>query len=126
MPFDWHEYLDLARWLETHTPPGISKEGAQRAAVSRAYFAAFCYARNYGRSYLGFVPRNDDSDHGRLRAHLRQRRRKPTADKLDVLRLSRNACDYDDDLSDNSTKLLADALTNAGYVFNSLKPPATP
>ncbi len=126
MPFDWHDYLDLARWLETNTPPGVSVEGARRAAVSRAYYSAFCYARNYSRDFLGFVPLNDHTDHGRLRAHLRQKRRNATADRLDALRDKRNECDYHDDLSDNVAVLLSKALTNAEYVFYSLKPPATP
>jgi hypothetical protein len=126
MPFNWHDYLDLARWLQTNTPPGVSPEAAGRAAVSRAYFAAFCYARNYTRDYLGFVPRDDDTDHGRLRAHLRQRRRHATADCLDNLRVMRNTCDYNDDLPKSLTKLLAEADQDAAYVFQSLPPPATP
>jgi hypothetical protein len=59
MAFDWREYLVLARWLQTNTPPGMTEEGARRCAVSRAYYAAFCYARNYARDFLGFTPRND-------------------------------------------------------------------
>ena len=40
--FDWAKYLALAQELaERH-----GDEAAQRAAVSRAYYAIFCYARN--------------------------------------------------------------------------------
>src|SRR5216684_2306140 len=120
MPFNWRDYLDLARWLETNTPPGVSPEAAGRAGVSRAYYAAFCYARNYARDYLGFVPRNDATDHGRLRAHLRQRRRHATADNLDQLQDWRNECDYEDDLPRAVTTMLRDALRQAEYVFRSL------
>jgi hypothetical protein len=126
MPFNWHDYLDLARWLQTNTPPGVSIEAAGRAAVSRAYFAAFCYARNYARDYLGFVPRDDDSDHGRLRAHLRQKRRHATADRLDILRIRRNECDYYDDLPKSLTGMLTRANQDADYVFQSLPPPVAP
>jgi hypothetical protein len=126
MPFDWHDYLDLARWLEANTPPGTSDEAAKRTAISRAYYAAFCYARNYARHYLGFVPRDDETDHGRLRAHLRQRRRHGTADKLDSLRDARNQCDYDDNVTEDLAAMLGTALREADYVFQSLPPPATP
>jgi hypothetical protein len=126
MPFDWHDYLDLARWLDANTPPGLSEEAAKRAAASRAYYAAFCYARNYATDYLRFVPRHDDTDHGRLRAHLRQRRRYSTADKLESLRDGRNLCDYHNDLTEDITTMLGTALQDATYVFRSLPPPATP
>ena len=44
MKFDWSEYFNLAKELgET------SKEAELRSAVSRAYYSAFCLARNYLR-----------------------------------------------------------------------------
>ncbi len=125
MPFDWHAFLDLARWLESNIPPGVSAEAAERAAVSRAYYAAFCYARNYARDYLGFVPRNDNTDHGHLRAHLRQKRRQATSICLDRLREWRNECDYLDDLSHGLAPMLPRAIADADYVFQSLPPPKT-
>jgi len=42
MPFDWTEYLNLARRL---AQPGAS-EAESRSAISRAYYAVFCTARN--------------------------------------------------------------------------------
>jgi hypothetical protein len=53
MSFDWREYLKLAQFLQTqisssnHSPGFV--EACQRAAISRAYYAAFCTARNYAR-----------------------------------------------------------------------------
>ena len=44
MKFDWSEYFYLAKEL-TET----SKESELRSAVSRAYYSAFCLARNYLR-----------------------------------------------------------------------------
>jgi hypothetical protein len=126
MPFNWHDYLDLALWLQANFPPSVSAEAAGRAAVSRSYFAAFCYARNYARDYLGFVPRDDDTDHGRLRAHLRQKRRHETSRRLDRLREMRNDCDYHDELTDNVATLLTLAVQRAEYVFRSLPPPGVP
>ena len=64
----------LAQWLKTNTLPGISQEAVFRCAISRAYYAAFGHAFDYATSYLAFSPRNDVDDHGRLRAHLKQKK----------------------------------------------------
>ena len=42
MKFDWSEYFNLAKELAE-----TSKEAELRSAVSRAYYSAFCLARNY-------------------------------------------------------------------------------
>jgi uncharacterized protein (UPF0332 family) len=44
MKFDWSEYFILAKELAQ-----TSKEAELRSAVSRAYYSAFCLARNYLR-----------------------------------------------------------------------------
>jgi hypothetical protein len=126
MAFDWREYLTLARELQANPPSGISTECAYRCAISKAYFGAFCHARNYARDYLGFQPHDDPDDHGRLRAHLKRSRRAATATRLDNLRVYRNRCDYDDDLGIDGVALvamLASALADAQYVFDSLPIP---
>src|SRR5262249_4694819 len=125
MPFDWSEFLSLARWLQNNTPPNVSPEGAQRTAMSRAYYAAFGYALSYVTQYLGFTPRDESEDHGRLRAHLKQRRRQKTADCLDRLRQWRNECDYLERLTIEPSASLAGALAEADYVYRSLPTPAS-
>ena len=40
MAFDWNEYLKLAQALQQQ-----NTEAAQRSAISRAYYAAFCLAQ---------------------------------------------------------------------------------
>lgn len=124
MAFNWREYLEIARWLQGNTIPGVSEEAAQRCAVSRAYYAAFCYARNYARDYMSFLPRYAAEDHGRLRAHLKIKRWK-TAQCLDRLRDWRNDCDYQDDYPGDLARTLAEALNEAEYVFTSLQPPTS-
>src|SRR5436309_3094695 len=98
MPFDWREYLEVARWLRGQVGTSFSQEAGLRAVIGRAYYAAYGHALRYARDYLGFVPRRrlEDwtPDHGRLRAHLRQRRRAFVASKLERLRDWRNVCDY--------------------------------
>ena len=44
MKFDWSVYFNLAKELAE-----TSKEAELRSAVSRAYYSAFCLARNYLR-----------------------------------------------------------------------------
>ena len=49
MNFDWSEYLNLAQELAGR-PTSLSNEEARlRSAISRAYYAAFCKARNHLR-----------------------------------------------------------------------------
>src|SRR5262249_42329931 len=119
MAFDWREYLELARWLQANPPPGLSGEAAYRCAISRAYFAAFGYALQYATQYLDFSPREGSDDHGRLRAHLKSKRRHRTAQSLDRLRDWRNSCDYDREFSADLAAILVSALTEAQYVFDS-------
>ena len=42
MSFDWSEYLDLARELALQGSAPSLSEARVRAAISRAYYAAFC------------------------------------------------------------------------------------
>jgi hypothetical protein len=130
MPFDWREYLALARLLVSLAGTGCTQEAGCRGAVSKAYYAAFNYARQYATNFLGFVPRtrpeDRSQDHGRLRAHLIRRRRRRVADTLHMLRDLRNECDYVDDLSGlDFAQTAADAIAAAEYVINSLAPPRT-
>jgi hypothetical protein len=48
MTFQWNEFLDVAKYLYTYGQenPHIN-EAANRCAVSRSYYAAHCYLRNY-------------------------------------------------------------------------------
>jgi hypothetical protein len=128
MPFDWREYLEVAHFLRGQGGGSFSEEAALRTLISRAYYAAYGYALRYSRDNLGFVAgrRLEDrtQDHGRLRAHLRQRRRAFVASKLEQLRDWRNVCDYDDspptfDFLQRAT----DAIAAAEYVIRALPPP---
>jgi hypothetical protein len=46
MKFDWTQYKELACEL-TGNPGSASLEAKQRCAISRAYYAAFCKAREH-------------------------------------------------------------------------------
>src|SRR5947208_9719093 len=46
MSFDWSEYLTLAQELTSKSTTSPIPEAHLRCAISRAYYAAFCKARN--------------------------------------------------------------------------------
>jgi hypothetical protein len=131
MPFDWREYLEFARSLQGQSGTRFSQEAILRAVIGRAYYAAYGHALRYARDYLGFAPRqrleDRTQDHGRLRAHLRQRRRAFAASKVERLRDWRNTCDYDEDPPNfDFVQKVVDAIADATYVINALPPPAPP
>ena len=120
--FDWRDYLALAHTLGGSHGTAASlqlSEATSRCAVSRAYYAAFCHARNYAQQHLGYVSRNTPSDHGALRQHFRLHGMNTVADSLDLLRAWRNQCDYRDSVR-GFRVILRDALTEADYVVSVL------
>jgi hypothetical protein len=117
--FDWREYLELANDLGDLQGTTITirlSEATRRSAVSRAYFAAFCHARNYAVRHLGYVARHSTSDHGRLRHHFRRLGMVEVADSLDDLRSWRNLSDYSDVVPDLRSTL-SDALRESAAVI---------
>jgi hypothetical protein len=119
MPFDWREYYRLASSILGGTETGYSADAAARCAISRAYFAAFCWARNYAVEKMGFIRTDDERDHGRLRNHFKQANNFGLAEKLDDLRNWRNDCDYKEEL-DNLPLLKRQALQSAKEIINAL------
>ncbi len=107
MNFDWKEYLALAHSLRQHAAAGSNQEAALRSAVSRAYYAAFCHARNYARDRHGLKLSYTGDDHFRVKQHFSTRREKGVAVKLDLLRQCRNKCDYEDSVADVATLLVS-------------------
>ena len=132
MPFDWREYVAVARHLQMYLGVEMTQEAALRTAIGRAYYAAFGYALWYATNFLDFRPRSRaeerTQDHGRLRAHLRDRRRAHVADKLHKLRQWRNLCDYDDTDRPGARLVpnVAEAMAATDYVIRALPPPTPP
>lgn len=91
-----------------------------RSAVSRAYYAAFCHARNHARDRHGLKLRYTGDDHLLVKQHFMTRRERGVAGKLDWLRQARNKCDYEDAVADLAT-LLTTALQEAELVIGILK-----
>ena len=129
MPFDWKQYLDLARELAGSTPSDAGQQEARlRSSISRAYYAAFCYARNHCRDVFGFQPTYGTDDHFQVRDFLRHKvgKRQGIADMLDRLRRWRNKADYDDSLTLDLPKVASNAVSEANKVIYLLPPPKPP
>jgi len=127
MLFDWKGLVEVARELERLANEGTNVEALQRSAVSRAYFGAYCHACNYAVEFLNFRSREDSDDHGRLRSHLKARRRHGDAKRLERLRQWRNDADYRNDLPwADIAATVSSALFEAGDVFKSLVAPKLP
>ncbi|KAF5436823.1 hypothetical protein C5S35_07295 [Candidatus Methanophagaceae archaeon] len=56
MMFNWSGYLDLAKELAGQTAGQATEEAKLRSSASRAYYAAFCRARNYLRDEGCSIP----------------------------------------------------------------------
>ncbi len=119
MVFDWREYLNLARFLSGNAEMNFAPEAAFRSAMSRAYYAAFCHARNYARYHQGFVPTHTAKDHTRVREYFQKLEMNEIATRLDSLRKWRNNSDYDDTVS-NISIMLSSAIKEAEKVVNGL------
>src|SRR6266487_4943486 len=63
----------------------LASEAASRSSVSRAYYAAYCHARNYASLHLEFIASGGSRDHGRLRAHFHNLKMQALADSLDMV-----------------------------------------
>jgi hypothetical protein len=120
MAFAWQEYLALAQHLQGQSTNEFSQEAALRCAVSRAYYAAFCHARNYARDHHGFKLGHGADDHARIREHFQRLGLVKIAQDLEQLRRWRNQCDYDDSVS-NIPLMCFGAIIAAQNIFESLR-----
>ena len=107
MTFDWSEYLELAQELAGDAASSPNKDAKLRSAISRAYYAAFCKARNHLRDIdrdqkLLANPPKVKNVHKYVRnqfEHSSDRSRKKIGTDLNRLRLRRNDADYKDVVS---------------------------
>ena len=106
MSFDWLLYRDLARHLvdPTATPP--DEEARLRCAISRAYYAAHCHARNHLRDRENRQFALQGGAHEEVIATFRDsadRARQQISANLHRLKNSRVTADYYDDGSSLGT-----------------------
>ena len=100
MSFDWSEYLNTARELAGQATALASDEAKKRSAISRAYYAAFCSARNHLRDkeHDQSIPVGGDA-HGYVRKQFKTSKdkvRREIGEDLARLVAKRNLADYDD------------------------------
>jgi uncharacterized protein (UPF0332 family) len=120
MTFDWLEYLKLAQKLAGQTVSPPNQEAKLRSSVSRAYYAAFCTARNYLRDIEGYPIPSGVEAHTYVRDEFKRssdRIRRKIGNNLDRLRRYRNTVDYDDSVTGLSstvtlTLMLAQQVTS--------------
>ena len=120
MSFNWQEFLSLAVHVRGNAGSGYSEEASDRTAVSRAYYAAFCYARNYASNQQGFTSTGTARDHQLLPRCFQQHGKYMAARRLERLREWRNQCDYENAIS-NLNVIVTSALEYAQRVINECR-----
>jgi len=103
MSFAWVEYLTLAEALVRQRGTLADAEACCRAAISRAYYAAFCAARNHARDVEGLVLSQTGDDHRQVILHYRRAAdpvHQEVGELLFRLRRHRTQADYADTLPD--------------------------
>ena len=73
MSFLWRDYLTVAAALIQARNTFAPAEGRYRAAISRAYYAAYGAARNHARDHEGYSPVSTGRDHGLVAARIADR-----------------------------------------------------
>lgn len=93
--FDWFEYFDLAKSLAQQ-----NDEASQRSAVSRAYYAAFCNARNWLRREGLSIPKTGKAHEIVWNQYesSSERQHRLIAQYGKRLRRKRTEVDYDDEI----------------------------
>lgn len=102
MPFDWNEYLVLARELADTDGAVASEESKRRSAISRAYYSSYCSARNFLENMYGEVAPEHSSVHAFVVKALISKSEielVQAGTKLDTLRQYRAKADYDNEVT---------------------------
>jgi uncharacterized protein (UPF0332 family) len=124
MTFEWKDYFILACDLKKQAVGSSIEEALLRSAISRAYYAAFCIARNYLRDVIKDpdLP-YDGTAHSFMIGKFRNSNNRnylKVGNNLDRLRAYRRFADYDDIVSKLNSRA-ADALYFAEQVISLLK-----
>jgi uncharacterized protein (UPF0332 family) len=122
MTFDWHQYLILAEYLYDNRDTLPDREACLRTSISKAYYAAFCSARNYARDLDRLVLDESAQDHGSVKKHYIRApdpKNRQVGNSLDRLRDFRNQADYSDTI-DKLEELAKAAISQSKQVHTLL------
>jgi uncharacterized protein (UPF0332 family) len=120
MSFIWADYLVLARQLQANPPADITN-AALRAAISRAYYAAFGTTLEWAaRKYSYKIKGSDGGDHGSLIHHLKVNNKREIANKLSTIRDLRETCDYKNEEIPGIKEQVIVAIDTAQTIINLL------
>lgn len=116
---DWLSYYDLAReWAE------CPEEAYKRSAISRAYYAMYCIARNKLKDADRYHPPKCGSDHIYVWNSYKDDLEYPDRVQVGVLgtrlRQARNKADYDD-FVDHFSDVVETALLDAADLKDYLE-----
>jgi len=106
--FNWSHYYDLAKKLTETDKSLCNKEALTRSAISRAYFGAFCLARNLAidRGWVRNIPESGKA-HKIVKNYFynnKNRKKYLIGANLDKLRNDRNEADYKNKCEDLNKK----------------------
>lgn len=126
MTFDWSGYLAVAKELIVLDEQASSSEARFRAAISRAYYAAYHVARIWlqERKQYSEVKAADGRHHAHvcdLFRHHADTSLRPIGDNLDSLRRDRSDVDYDPELDWISLEQALTDIQMAEDTINKIK-----
>lgn len=96
--FDWEELILLADSLKDNKTIG-TEEAINRSVINRAYFGAFCLARNLAKDNNWIKLANNGSDHEKVKQYYKGNNNKTKQQigiLLERLHTDRKHADYDD------------------------------
>ena len=123
MSFNWADFLMLANALVRNPNSPGPEEASLRSAISRAYYAAFHVARDFGRDRGEFTPTGTGQDHWLVMNYFRSspdRIHRKIGLDLDRLYGNRTSADYDNVLTGRPVALAQSSVAIAQNVLNAL------
>ena len=116
--FNWNEFYLLAKYLNDDYS-FTCQEDVQRTIVSRAYYGAFCMAKEVlEHKYKITVPQNSTS-HKYVRIEYKKQGRDDISALLRDLREYRNCCDYNKIVTDLH-KIVNESLIMSENIIKNL------
>ena len=123
MAFNWQDFLTFAENINFAPNNPGPEEAALRSAVSRAYYAAFHAALEFGVSE-GFSSQRSGEDHFGIRRYFQQYKpneiRRKIASELQRLYDNRRKADYEK-LIRNPSSLVNWSIKSSQVIFNKLE-----